>query len=74
MAKRKLKAIIITPKKNRHHVLHQYESQPAIKPGSLSGGLGMDQPPDAEHTFASGDSQGLMQHLMQALALKGQSD
>jgi hypothetical protein len=60
----------IRPGKNGHSVHHTYQPSPKLTKG-LSGGMSMDQPPAEEHNFGPGQGNQMMQHIAQALALKG---
>lgn len=69
MAKRKLSSITIRPGKNGGHtVRHEYAPAAQYTRGN-SGGLSMGMPQTEDHSFGPADSQGMMQHLAQALAL-----
>jgi hypothetical protein len=70
MAKPKLEELRIRPGKDGHSVIHQFHSSPKLTRGS-AGGLSMGQPPNEEHNFGAGQGNQMMQHIAQALAIKG---
>ena len=73
MAKPKLMELRSRPGKNGHSVQHTYQATPKLTKG-LAGGMSMEQPPAEEHNFGAGEGQKMMQHIAQALALKGMTD
>ena len=71
MAKPKLLAITIHPQKGGgHKVTHQFASAPKYSGSTRDGGMSMDQPAGAEHSFAPGEHNALLQHIAGALALR----
>lgn len=71
MAKPKLVAIHIRPVKGGHKVTHEYAAAPKYSSGGKNGGLSMDQPAPAEHNFAAGDHNALLNNIAGALGIKG---
>lgn len=72
MAKPKIVAIHIRPAKGGgHKVTHEYAAAPKYSAGGRNGGMSMDQEPPAEHSFAPGEHNALLNHIAGALALKG---
>lgn len=72
MAKQpKIVAIHIRPAKGGgHKVSHEYAAAPKYSAGGRNGGMSMDQPPPAEHSFQPGEHNALLNHIASALALK----
>ena len=73
MAKPKLTQLSIRPGKKGYSLRHEYEATPKLTKG-LAGGMSMEQPPAEEHNFGAGEGQKMMQHIAQALALKGMTE
>jgi hypothetical protein len=72
MAKPKITAITIRPTaKGGHKVTHEYAPAAKFSGGSRNGGMSMDSAPPAEHNFAPGEHNALLDHIAGALALKG---
>jgi hypothetical protein len=71
MAKPKLTAITIRPSKSGgHKVTHEFAPAVKFSGSSNNGGMGMEAPPPAEHSFAPGEHNALLKHIASALALK----
>jgi hypothetical protein len=72
MAKPKITAITIRPSKGGgHKVTHEFAPAAKYSGAAKNGGMSMDSPPPAEHSFAPGEHNALMNHIASALALKG---